>query len=586
MASDSNDEKRMAHVVAEHREHREHYHPQVLSIEEEAVQDVVRINLSWRSWLVVAICTFANMGQIFVVTGAGSVIAFIVRDLGGSPLSGWIVQGPLLMQSVLSPVLGRLSDVLDRKYVATVPPLIAFVGAVVSARASSMAALAGGGILIGATLCTVSVIHAIPSEILPLKYRALANGILAVAGSCSGLMAHLSTGALTNLDAEGWRNIFWMQAGFHGLTTVGLFLFYWPPRNAESRNLKLKDYFWACDPIGSFLFMGSTALMLLALNWAGGAYRWADPHVAAPLSVGLVMLVGFGIYEWKGRDDGLIAHIFFKHNANFAYSMFAFAVEGWVFYSAVNSVVPQIVLHLGFAPDSFRIAVRQLSFQVPLLATSVFVTWYATRFRDLQSPLLVTFTSFLAVCICYALIRPSWERGQLAVNVFAGIGQGGPLTLLPAAIQFTAPHAYLSTATGLSFSARAIGGAFGSAALNAIINGRLSSSYEAGVGGAAVAAGLSEDSIPALIEALDAGKLFNADIPGATADILAAANEASKEEYAHAYRLAWASIIPFVVLALVAVWLLKSMKALMTEKVEATVERVQPEEAKKGDEVA
>ena len=110
------------------------------------------------------------MGQIFVVTGAGSVMAFVSRDMGASSLSGWIIQGPLLMQSVLSPVLGRLSDVLDRKYVATIPPLIAFVGAVISARANSMAALAGGGILIGATLCTVSVIHAIPSEILPCKF--------------------------------------------------------------------------------------------------------------------------------------------------------------------------------------------------------------------------------------------------------------------------------------------------------------------------------------------------------------------------------------------------------------------------------
>lgn len=109
-------------------------------------------------------------------------------------------------------------------------------------------------------------------------------------------MAQLSTGALTNLGTGGWRNIFWMQAGFHGLTAVGLFLFYWPPRSAESRAIKLKDLFWACDPIGSFLFMGSTALMLLALNWAGGAYKWSDAHVAAPLSVGLAMLLCFGLY--------------------------------------------------------------------------------------------------------------------------------------------------------------------------------------------------------------------------------------------------------------------------------------------------
>jgi hypothetical protein len=39
------------------------------------------------------------------------------------------------MQSVLSPITGRLSDVLDRKYLAGVPPLIAFAGAVVRSLA-------------------------------------------------------------------------------------------------------------------------------------------------------------------------------------------------------------------------------------------------------------------------------------------------------------------------------------------------------------------------------------------------------------------------------------------------------------------
>lgn len=76
---------------------------------------------------------------------------------------------------------------LDRKYLAAIPPLIAFVGAVVSATASSMSVLIGGGVLIGTTLCTVSVVQAIPSEVLPLKYRALANGFAYVGGNIGGM---------------------------------------------------------------------------------------------------------------------------------------------------------------------------------------------------------------------------------------------------------------------------------------------------------------------------------------------------------------------------------------------------------------
>jgi MFS family permease len=91
------------------------------------------------------------------------------------------------MQSALSPVVGRLSDVLDRKYIAALTPLIAFAGAVVSARANSMTMLIGGGILIGVNLSTVSIVHSIPSEILPMKYRPLANGFGYVAGAIGGL---------------------------------------------------------------------------------------------------------------------------------------------------------------------------------------------------------------------------------------------------------------------------------------------------------------------------------------------------------------------------------------------------------------
>ena len=35
-----------------------------------------------------------------------------------------------------------------------------------------------------------------------------------------------------------------------------------------------KNIAWQCDPIGSFLFIVSATLMLLALDWAGGVYPW------------------------------------------------------------------------------------------------------------------------------------------------------------------------------------------------------------------------------------------------------------------------------------------------------------------------
>lgn len=39
-------------------------------------------SLSWRSWMVVLVSSFAVVAQVFVVTAVGSVIAFMIRDLG------------------------------------------------------------------------------------------------------------------------------------------------------------------------------------------------------------------------------------------------------------------------------------------------------------------------------------------------------------------------------------------------------------------------------------------------------------------------------------------------------------------------
>jgi hypothetical protein len=65
-----------------------------------------------------------------------------------------------------------------------------------------------------------------------------------------------------------------------------------------------------------------------------------------------------------------------------------------------------------------------------------------------------------------------------------------------------------------------------------------------------------------------------ADVPGINTVVEGKVVLASEWAYAHAYRLAWASMVPFVVLALIAVMCLKGVKELMADKVEATVENV------------
>ncbi|OAG36053.1 hypothetical protein AYO21_09771 [Fonsecaea monophora] len=534
--------------------------------------DNTHVALGWRSWLVVLVTMFGNLTLVFVVVAAGSVIAFIIRDLGHPGLAGWIIQGPLLVQSVLCPIIGRLSDVVDRKYLACIQLSVAFVGSVVSATAHSMNTLIGGGILIGVGLSSLGIIVAIPAEVLPLKYRAIANGANFLGGAFGGLVGQLGAGAVTNVEKDGWRNIFWMQAAFHGATVLMLLAFYFPPRRSDYPKMTFVEVLWSLDPIGAVLFVGGATLTILSLDWTGGTYAWSDAHVIAPLVIGIVLLILFGIYEWKGRTDGIVAHVMFKNGYNFPLAVFAFAVEGWIFYSAVNSVTPQVILNLGWETTSWQISIRQLAYQLPTIGFSIPMVLYSTKYKDLKNPLIFTYTVFLIVCICYATIKPSENHAQYAFAVLAGIGQAGPLTLILALVQFAAPHAFIATASGFALSARAIGGAFGSAVLDAIINGKIDATLARDVTRAATGAGLPASSVPDLLEAIGAGEGFDA-VRGLNGTILDAALDARNWAYARAYRLAWASIIPFVALAIVAVIFIKHVKELMTEHVEASVER-------------
>lgn len=165
-----------------------------------------------------------------------------------------------------------------------------------SAKANGMNMLIAGGVLYGITLATISIAQSIPAEILPLKYRTVASGISFIGGASGGLVAGLAAGAFCQTPT-GWRNMFWVQAGLQLLVSALFFVFYWPPKsNREYPKMKIMDLIWACDPIGSVLFIGGATLVLTGLNWASGSYPWKDAHVVAPLTIGLVSLAAFGVY--------------------------------------------------------------------------------------------------------------------------------------------------------------------------------------------------------------------------------------------------------------------------------------------------
>lgn len=287
--------------------------------------------------------------------------------------------------------------------------------------------------------------------------------------------------------------------------------------------------------------------------------------------------------EWKGRTDGIMAHVFFQSGRNFPLALFATLVEGWMYYSAVNTISNQMTFYLDWETDAFIIGVRQLAYSGPTLLASLVVIWYSTKYKDVKGPLVLCFVLFLVTACVFAATKPDWNYVQLGVSAIAGVGQAGPLILLIAVVQYAAPHAYLSTATGVAYSIRAIGGAIGSAVLYTIAFGHVGSHYGGDVAQAAIVAGLSPEDVPILLSIMANGNgppteqalagVLSQALPSATIPIIQAARRAGQKVFAKAFGLAWASIIPIAVISIVCCVLLRGVSKLMTEKVEAPLEK-------------
>jgi hypothetical protein len=123
-------------------------------------------------------------------------------------------------------------------------------------------------------------------------------------------------------------------------TAIGLFFGYRPPK----RHTRLDDLsFWQklgrLDLLGSALIAAGLTLFLAGLNLGGGIFAWRSTQVLATMILGIVILIAFGIYEWKFTKTGIIHHDLFRGGRNrgntFAVCLGLIFIEGIMLFAYV-----------------------------------------------------------------------------------------------------------------------------------------------------------------------------------------------------------------------------------------------------------
>ena len=105
--------------------------------------------------------------------------------------------------------------------------------------------------------------------------------------------------------------------GLWGLTALCLLLGYRPPkRHTRLDHLSFALKLRHLDLPGFTLITIGLTLLLTGLNLGGGLYSWSNARVLSTLIIGIVFLLGFGLYEWKGTATGILHHELFRGGKN------------------------------------------------------------------------------------------------------------------------------------------------------------------------------------------------------------------------------------------------------------------------------
>ena len=408
-----------------------------------------------------AIIVYLSLGGLsFAVLQSlvAPALSTIGQDLGASTsATSWVLTAYLLSAAVLTPILGRLGDMVGKRKILIVVLAVLLVGAVLAALAPNLGTLIVGRALQGAAGAVMPLSNGIVRDELPKERVSVTIGLLSAIFGIGAGVGIVAAGPI--VEHLSWHWLFWLPAVLIVIALVGAV--FGMPESPVRKPGRL-------DVVGTAVLAVSLVSILLAIS-EGESWGWGDGKTVGLLVLGGVTLVVFVLVELRVAEPLIDVRLFGVRGvwtAHVVALVFGFAMFGTFVLVPTLLQLPTAVGY-GFGKDVTEAGLFLLPTVVMMVIAGP-VAGILVRRVGPKPPMLLG-----AIALVAAFLLPAIAHGALwqvvVSGVFTGVGIGLGLSAMSNAIIESVPANQTGEAISANTVVRTIGSSIGTAVIAALI---------------------------------------------------------------------------------------------------------------------
>jgi EmrB/QacA subfamily drug resistance transporter len=373
----------------------------------------------------------------------------------------WVLTAYLLSASIMTPILGRVGDMIGKKRVFVATLVALAVGSLLAALATSI------GVLIVAR-----VIQGIAGGMLPVAFGIIRDEFPAekVSGAVGSIAALTAVGAGLGIvlagpivDVLGYPWLFWLPMILTIIAAVSAVLFV-----PESPIRSPGQISW----LPAVLLSAWLVALLVALSEAP-AWGWRSGRVIGLLAGALALAAGWVIAELRAATP-VIDMKMMRRTAVWTNNLVALLIGVGMY--ATFAFLPEFVqtptaAGYGFGASITRSGLMLLPSAITMFAVGIFAGRLARQFGGKVLVIAGCLIGCIAMVILAFAHAQEWEI--FLSNAIMGVGFGLAFAAMSALVVAAVPASQTGVASGMNANIRTIGGSIGAAVMASIVTSQL-----------------------------------------------------------------------------------------------------------------